>query len=262
MPEPEVRIGTAGWTIPASAAEAFPGEGSGLERYSARFDCAEINSSFHRSHRPDTWRRWAASVPDGFLFSAKLSREITHEKRLADCAAPLAAALAEMEGLGERLAILLVQLPPSLAFDRQVAEAFLTALRCLWDRDVAFEPRHPSWFEPEAEALLADRRIARVAADPAKVPAAAEPGGWGGLVYYRLHGSPIVYRSSYDDGRLEAYAARLAAATVPTWCIFDNTASSAATGDALKLQTLFASLPRSGGEGDHPKGGGGVEGSA
>jgi uncharacterized protein YecE (DUF72 family) len=239
MPGPNPRIGTAGWTIPPSVADAFPTEGSGLERYSAGFGCAEINSSFHRSHRPDTWRRWAASVPQGFLFSAKLSKEITHKRRLVDCAGPLAAALTEMEALGERLAILLVQLPPSLVFEPGVATSFLAALRARWDRDVALEPRHPSWFEAEAEALLADRRIARVAADPARVPAAAEPGGWDGLAYYRLHGSPVMYRSSYDDGRLEAYAGRLAARTAPAWCIFDNTASSAATGDALKLRRLL-----------------------
>lgn len=240
MPEPVSRIGTAGWTVPASTAHAFPGDGSSLERYSARFDCAEINSSFHRSHRSDTWRRWASSVPESFRFSAKLSKEITHKRRLVDCADPLAAALEEMKALGERLQILLVQLPPSLAFESKAAEAFLSALRDLWDRDVALEPRHPSWFEPGPEALLADRRIARVAADPARVPAAAEPGGWTGLAYYRLHGSPAMYRSSYDDGRLEAYAERLAAAAVPAWCIFDNTASGAATEDALKLRNFLS----------------------
>jgi uncharacterized protein YecE (DUF72 family) len=243
MIEPNSRIGTAGWTIPASAADSFPREGSSLERYSHLLDCAEINSSFHRSHRPDTWRRWASAVPEGFRFSAKLSKEITHKRRLADFEAPLEAALGEMGELGERLAILLVQLPPSLVFETAVAEAFFDALRSRWDRDIACEPRNPSWFEEEADSLLADRRIARVAADPAKVPAAAEPGGWPGLAYYRLHGSPVTYRSSYDDGRLEACAQRLAAATVPTWCIFDNTASSAATGDALKLKAMTADRP-------------------
>lgn len=238
MSEPTLLTGTAGWAIPAGAAESFPREGSSLERYSRRFRCAEINSSFHRSHRPGTWRRWGESVPDGFLFSAKLPKEITHKRRLADCAGPLAATLAEMAALG-KLDILLVQLPPSLAFEPAVAEAFFTALRFGWDRNLACEPRHPSWFEPEADSLLADRRIARVAADPAKVPAAAEPGGWRGLAYYRLHGSPIMYRSSYDDGRLEAYAERLADGAAPAWCIFDNTASSAATGDALKLKGLL-----------------------
>lgn len=240
MPDPHFRIGTAGWTIPASAADAFPSEGSSLERYSARFDCVEINSSFHRSHRPDTWGRWASAVPEGFRFSAKLPKEITHKRRLADFAAPLAAALAEMAGLGERLEILLVQLPPSLAFEPGVAERFFTSLRASWDRHVVCEPRHASWFEPGADLLLEDCRIARVAADPARVPAAAEPGGWGGLAYYRLHGSPAMYRSSYDDGRLESYAGRLAAGRAPAWCIFDNTASSAATGDALKLKGLLS----------------------
>lgn len=240
MVQPTARIGTAGWSIPASAGDRFPREGSSLERYAQRFDCAEINSSFHRSHRPDTWRRWASAVPESFRFAAKLSKEITHKRRLAEFEDPLAAALAEMAELGDRLAVLLVQLPPSLAFEPAVAETFLTALRARWDRDVAFEPRHASWFEPEADALLADLRIARVAADPAKVPEAAEPGGWSGLAYHRLHGSPVVYRSSYDDGRLEALAGRLAGSAVPTWCIFDNTASSAATGDALKLKSLIS----------------------
>ena len=239
MPGPALRVGTAGWTIPASAADAFPADGSSLERYSARFACAEINSSFHRSHRADTWRRWASSVPEGFRFSAKLPKEITHKRRLADFSDPLAAALAEMAGLGDRLEILLVQLPPSLVFEPAVAERFFTALRARWDRQIVCEPRHSSWFEAGADSLLDDRRVARVAADPAKVPSAAEPGGWRGLAYYRLHGSPVMYRSSYDDGRLETYAAGLAAAKAPAWCIFDNTASAAATADALKLQRLL-----------------------
>jgi uncharacterized protein YecE (DUF72 family) len=240
MTEPAIRVGTAGWTVPARTADAFPSEGSSLERYSARFDCAEINSSFHRSHRPDTWRRWASSVPGPFRFSAKLPREITHKRRLIGCSEPLADALAEMAEMGARLEILLVQLPPSLAFEPAVAASFFTELRNLWGRHLACEPRHPSWFEDEPEALLDRLRVARVAADPATAPAAAEPGGWRGLSYYRLHGSPVVYRSSYDDGRLESYAARVAAGEGETWCIFDNTASSAATADALKLRQLLA----------------------
>lgn len=240
MDQRVIRIGTAGWTIPARAAPAFPGEGSSLERYSGRFDCAEINSSFHRSHRPDTWRRWASSVPECFRFSAKLPKEITHKRRLESCSEPLAAALAEMAELGPGLDILLVQLPPSLAFEPAVATSFFADLRERWDRHIACEPRHESWFRDEPDALLEKLRIARVAADPAKVPVAAEPGGWRGLSYYRLHGSPAVYRSSYDDGRLEAYSERLGAEAGPAWCIFDNTASGAATEDALKLKSLMS----------------------
>jgi uncharacterized protein YecE (DUF72 family) len=235
-------IGTAGWAVAPAHAAAFPGDGStGLARYAARFRCAEINSSFHRSHRSATWERWAASVPSDFRFAAKLSKQVTHKLRLSACTDELAAAVAEMRQLGDRLAIILVQLPPSLSFGAPVAEVFFQELRGLWQGDIACEPRHAGWFEPDADALLAHYRIARVAADPAKFPGAEAPGGWRGLSYYRWHGSPVVYRSSYDDGRLEDRAERLAAdaADRPIWCIFDNTASGAATGDALKLQRLL-----------------------
>jgi uncharacterized protein YecE (DUF72 family) len=237
------RIGTAGWSIARASAEAFPGHGVGLERYALRFSCTEINSSFHRSHRASTWERWAASVPEDFRFSAKLSKEITHKRKLADCSEPVAAAIGEMEGLGAKLRIVLVQLPPSLALDERLAGAFFDGLRRRWNGHIVCEPRHESWFGPEGDGLLAGFGIARVAADPARVPAAACPGGASALAYWRLHGSPVPYRSSYDDGRLEAYAGEIAAAAAEgreVWCIFDNTASSAATGDALKLQALTA----------------------
>jgi uncharacterized protein YecE (DUF72 family) len=244
MGEERIRIGTAGWSVAAAAADGFPAEGSSLERYSAVFDCAEINSSFHRSHRAETWARWAASVPEHFRFSAKLSKEITHVRRLVDCSELLRAALAEMSILGEKLSVILVQLPPSLKFDRAAAADFFGELHERWIGGLVCEPRHASWFEAEADALLAAHGVARVAADPAPVPAGGHPGGWRGLSYYRLHGSPVPYRSSYDDGRLESYAARLALAreeAKEVWCIFDNTASSAATGDAVKLIDLMSS---------------------
>lgn len=235
----ELRVGTAGWTVPAAVAGAFPTEGTSLERYAAKFRCAEINSSFHRSHRPETWERWAASVPQDFRFSAKLSKEITHKRKLVECEHLLDSALEEMLLLGGKLEIVLVQLPPSLAFDVALASAFFGAMRERWEGGLVCEPRHSSWFEDEPDQLLTRLHIARVAADPAKVEAAARPGGWSGLRYYRLHGSPVPYRSSYDDGRLEAYAAEIGGSNAPTWCIFDNTASSAAGGDALKLQALL-----------------------
>ncbi len=239
----EPRIGTAGWSIAGKDAARFPAEGTSLVRYAGRLRCAEINSSFHRSHRPDTYARWAVSVPDDFRFAAKLVKTITHQRKLVECEALIDAFVAETRGLGGKLAVILVQLPPSLAFDSSVATAFFAALKQRTAAAIACEPRHPSWFEEEGDRLLQEAGVARVAADPARVEAAAWPGGWRGLTYYRLHGSPVMYRSSYDDGRLEAYAEALAgerAAGREAWCIFDNTASSAATGDALRLQQLLA----------------------
>jgi uncharacterized protein YecE (DUF72 family) len=237
----DLRIGTAGWSIPANVADQFPSEGTSLERYATRFACAEINSTFHRSHRLSTYERWAASVSADFRFSAKLPKTVTHQRKLAGCEDLLDLFVGEVSPLAGKLAILLVQLPPSLAFDLPLASGFFDALRERTEVPLVCEPRHASWFEPEAEAFLTDAKIARVAADPAKVESAAAPGGWHAFSYYRLHGSPVSYRSSYDDGRLENYARAIAEdrkAGKPVWCIFDNTASSAAGGDALKLASL------------------------
>ena len=87
------------------------------------------------------------------------------------------------------------------------------------------------------ERLLTQYRIARVAADPAVVPAVAKPGGWDGLIYHRLHGSPKVYYSEYMDEYLAALAKTLTrvAQSAVVWCIFDNTAVGTATVDRFDV---------------------------
>lgn len=230
-----IRVGTAGWSITREAAAAFPSEGSGLERYSTLFSCAEINSSFHRPHRASTWEKWRDSVPAGFRFAVKVPKAITHEARLVGAEGLVAAFLGEAGLLEEKLAVLLVQLPPSLALDPGTAGDFFPKLVEGSAARVTVEPRHASWFTPEADALLGNLGVNRVGADPARVPAAADPLVVGGLAYRRLHGSPVIYRSSYGDRIGEIGEALLASPAEERWCIFDNTASSAATGDALAL---------------------------
>jgi uncharacterized protein YecE (DUF72 family) len=231
-----VRIGTAGWAIPRAVAAAFPGEGSGLQRYAARFDAVEVNSRFYRPHKPETWARWAESTPPEFRFAVKAPKTVTHDARLVDTEAPMAAFFEELAALGSKLGPILLQFPPSLPYDPDIAARFFGDLRERFDGLVAAEPRHASWFEPDAETVLVKHRIARVAADPTKVVAAAEPGGWRGLTYVRLHGSPRMYWSAYDAAYLDTLAARLKRAPGEVWCIFDNTASGAAAADALGLQ--------------------------
>lgn len=246
-----ILIGTAGWSIPSRYRPDFPDGGSHLERYATRFNAVEINSSFYRSHRRITYERWAASVPMGFRFSVKLPRAISHERRLRDSRPLIESFADEVGGLGEKLGTILVQLPPSLAFDPKIADMFFDALRSTFDTPIACEPRHSSWFSDTAEALLQAHRIARVAADPAPVAGADQPGGWAGLLYLRLHGSPVIYRSPYGEARLRHYAAIIAAAPEGTisWCILDNTADMAAAGDALLLQRL---MRRTGGRSGTP----------
>jgi uncharacterized protein YecE (DUF72 family) len=237
------RLGCASWSLPRDLQDLFAGDGQHLHRYARRFPAAEINSSFHRPHSRATYERWAASVPASFRFAVKLPRTITHEAGLRDAQPLLEEFLAQAAGLGERLGCLLVQLPPKLAFDAAVAAGFFDALRERWPGELATEPRHVSWFDGRVDAFLAQRRIARVLADPVRHAGGERPGGWPGLVYLRLHGSPRPYYSSYSDATLRALAARIAVSQrehQPLWCIFDNTASGAATRDALTLQRLLA----------------------
>ncbi|MDB5703202.1 MAG: hypothetical protein JWN66_318 [Sphingomonas bacterium] len=233
-----IRIGVAGWSIGSALADCFPGDGTNLARYARRFNAAEINSSFYRPHRRATYERWAASVPPDFRFAVKLPKSITHERRLADCADLLDRFADETGGLGEKRGPVLVQLPPSLIFDAAVAEAFFETFALALDASMVIEPRHATWFEPDVDRLLAEHRISRVAADPAKLPAAAQPGGWTGLAYFRLHGAPRVYWSPYDEAAIAAQAEGIGAIEgrgLDSWTIYDNTASGAAIPNALAL---------------------------
>lgn len=237
MSGPVIRIGCAGWTLPVGVQPQFGGEGRHLQRYATRLNASEINSSFHRPHSPQTYARWADSVPADFRFSVKLPKAMTHERKLADCDALLDGFVAQVQGLGGKLGCLLVQLPPSLAFDGATAGRFLDALQRRSTAPMALEPRHVSWFTADVETWLAQRRIARVLADPVRHPGGERPGGWPGLVYLRLHGSPRVYYSAYEEPLLKALGARMrqAAQEGQVWCVFDNTAGQAAAGNALFL---------------------------
>ncbi|MGY4398714.1 uncharacterized protein YecE (DUF72 family) [Sphingomonas sp. UYAg733] len=230
-----IRIGTAGWSIPKAVAERFPGSGSHLQRYAAQLNAVEINSSFYRPHRRTTYERWAASVPADFRFAVKLPKAITHERRLAESADLLARFADEVAGLGGKRGPVLAQLPPSLIFDAAGAETFFRQLIAIVGGPLACEPRHPSWFQTSADSLLIAHKVARVAADPAKIPQAALPGGWRGLCYTRLHGSPRVYWSSYDDAMIQGHARAAQTAGVESWTVYDNTASGAAIANAIDL---------------------------
>ena len=247
-----ITLATAGWALPRPVQERFPGDGGQLERYARRMSGIEINSSFHRPHRRTTYQRWADTTPADFRFSVKLPKTISHTAKLRDPDALLDRFFDEAGGLGAKLAVLLLQLPPSFAFDADVVDAFLTNLRQRHAGTVVCEPRHPSWFDAAADERLIAHRIGRVAADPAKVEAAARPGGWQGddgagcpgCHYWRWHGAPRVYWSAYDDAWLATRAAEVARlpASADAWCVFDNTASGAALDDALRFEDAIEAI--------------------
>lgn len=235
-----VNIGCAGWSLRKEHFPLFPDSGSHLERYAERFNCVEINSSFYRSHRVATYQRWAAATPRDFRFAVKLPKHITHVNRLKRSDDAIVQFSTEVGGLSLKLGVILVQLPPSLQFERSVADDFFKRLTEAIRTPVVVEPRHPSWFEEESNSLLTARAVGRVAADPAVTIAASTPFIANDLAYYRWHGSPRIYYSSYNDPTISELAQRAACITSEgrdVWCIFDNTAEGSATLNALTMQS-------------------------
>jgi uncharacterized protein YecE (DUF72 family) len=244
---PQIHLGIAGWGIRREHADRFSPTGTHLERYAGIFNAVEVNSCFYRPHRFSTYERWAASVPETFRFAAKLPKIITHEARLVAAGPAIGRFLAETAGLGVKRGPILVQLPPSLSFDEGVARRFFGELRERFDGDVVCEPRHETWFTPEVESILVDHRVSRVAADPARVPAAGTPAGYDRIVYLRLHGSPRIYYSAYpaeEIQRITAILEKKADVGISSWCIFDNTALGAATADALAVRSQLLDSQR------------------
>ena len=234
----ECHVAIAGWGIRKEQRDWFASEGSHLERYASRFDAVEINSSFYSSHKRDTYERWAAAVPPRFKFAVKMPKWLTHERALEDTGDALAQFIREIGGLGKKLGPVLVQLPPGLAYDPRTVETFFSSLRARHRGAIVCEPRHPTWFTGAADRRLAAHGVGRVAADPSCGEDGDQPGGADRIAYFRLHGSPVMYQSSYEDAYLDRLAARMRelARDGTVWCVFDNTARGAATANAMQLR--------------------------
>jgi uncharacterized protein YecE (DUF72 family) len=237
----DIRIGTAGWSIPRAAAFLFDSAGTHLQRYARALRCAEINSSFHRPHAAATYAKWRGSTPEDFRFAVKMPRTITHELKLQDAQQPFVTFLDQTKGLAEKRGPILMQLPPSLSFDPSVVTPFLDVVRHVYNGPMVCEPRHATWFASAVASLLDRYGISRVAAHPPPVPEATVPAGWPRLAYYRLHGSPRKYWSRYDEDDIATLAAtvRRVATAEEVWCVFDNTASGAAIENAWELHELL-----------------------
>lgn len=227
-------VGTAGWSVDRKV-KRFAKTGSMLERYASVFGGVEVNSSFYRRHRPATWHRWHDAVPETFTFAVKLARSVTHERGLVDADAEIETFFADVAPLRSKLGPVLVQLPPRLEFDPPVLAAFFQCVRGHWKGRIEIEPRHVSWSEKSALGLLKEYEIGLVYADPqGKELREAAIGTHSN--YFRLHGSPKVYFSSYSADEIREIAARLGPRS---WCIFDNTASGAAQINGIRMLNIL-----------------------
>jgi uncharacterized protein YecE (DUF72 family) len=222
--------------MPAALSDKSPERRSHLAQYSQHFNAVEINSSFYRPHRRNTYQRWSASVPASFRFSVKMPKLITHERRLLGCADDLDAFLHGVSGLGEKLGVLLLQLPGSAVYDEKATREFLELLSKHTAAKIVCEPRNPSWFVSGTEDLFARFGVTRVSAHP--LPRHCPDKGLesGDFLYLRLHGAPHMYYSSYSTEFLERIRSQITPARHgEAWCIFDNTAEGAAWPNARAL---------------------------
>ncbi len=159
-------VGTSGFSYKEWKGPFYPEKISGskmLEFYSGQLNSVEINNTFYRMPKPEVVEKWAATVPSGFRFILKASRRITHFKRLKEASEPTSYMLTLANGLDKKLGAILFQLPPNFRKDIDRLQTFVDALPP--KTRGAFEFRHASWFDGEANQLLAKRGLSLCTAD-------------------------------------------------------------------------------------------------
>ncbi len=201
-----IYAGTSGYSYKEWKGPFYPEKLAAAEMlrfYAQRLDAVEINNTFYRMPKRSVLESWAGQVPEGFRFAIKASRRITHFKRLKDAGEELGFLLGNLEALGDRLGVVLFQLPPNLKKDRPRLEAFLELVPEA--TPAAFEFRHPSWTEDdETGLLLAERGLALCRADSEETPVEGELDR-GRFGYLRLR------RPDYSDADLLDFAQRIRA---------------------------------------------------
>ncbi|RYZ00252.1 MAG: DUF72 domain-containing protein [Chitinophagaceae bacterium] len=246
-PDQHIRIGTSGWSYKHWKGSFYPKEvraADWLAYYATHFDTAEINRSFYSLPKPEVVAQWAATVPPGFVFCPKLSRYITHMKKLRDAGEPLERFFRTFAPLPpEQTGPVLAQLPPMLPFKEPVATEFFERLRRDWQAyRFVLEVRHESWLGAPALALMEAYGIGFVISQSGGHFPYAEA-VTSGDVYLRFHGPEALYASPYTDGQLQYYAERCRqwrADGRRIWAYFNNDIHGYAYEDARRFRELLA----------------------
>ena len=241
----KIHIGTSGWSYSDWKGEIYPKELKStdwLMKYAEWFDTTEINSSFYRMPREQTVINWAAKVPDGFKICPKISKYLTHTKRLKEPEEPLQRFFSVFGQIKSKLGPVLVQLPPSLKFDEEIAQHFFGLLKSEYKQyHFVLEVRHSTWLEQEAVDLLHQYKIGTVISQSGVgFPYTEEITSH--IVYVRFHGPAKLYDSSYSDEQLQEYAVKFKKwikEGKEVWVFFNNTMRGHGFYNARTLQEMM-----------------------
>jgi len=237
----KLHVGTSGWSYSGWRGLFYPEDltpSEWLLFYSQHFSTVEINMTFYRFPRPETLERWAELTPDGFTFSLKANRRITHMKRLREVRADLRYMYILAQSLGKKLGCLLFQLPPSLRLDLPLLEDFLSQLETRFRNVIEF--RHPSWYTESVYDLLRQKKVIFCIVSSRQVP--SETIVTAPVAYVRFHGLTAGYRYFYPDSELEVWASNLSQLQVNECFIyFNNDYQAHAVQNARKLRSLLES---------------------
>ena len=241
-----IRVGCSGWVYKHWRGLFYP-EGVPqrlwFQRYAEEFDTVEINASFYRVPKPETFDGWREKAPPGFRYAVKANRFLTHLKKLKACEEETDAFIALARKLGPALGPILYQLPPSLHKDLDRLDAFLDRLPK--DIEQVVEFRHNSWYEEEVLALLDRHGVGFVAHD---LRGLISP-RWasGRTAYVRFHGSGGRYSGRYSDEALLGWADWLVQQVGQgrsAWAYFNNDIHGHAIEDARTLKSMVRQLSR------------------
>jgi uncharacterized protein YecE (DUF72 family) len=243
-------VGTSGWQYDSWRGRFYPTglpQRSWLQHYSTRFGCVEVNNTFYNLPSAQTFARWAEQTPPDFRFALKLSRYLTHVRRLRDPEDPVGLFLERAAPLAARTGPLLLQLPPTMRRDDQRLESVLRAFPRRWR--IAVEFRHRSWWCDDVAALLRRHNAALVLADRRGRPLQPlwRTADWG---FVRLHEGGATPPPCYGDAALKSWVRRIDSlwpATADVYVFFNNDPRGCAVRDAVRFQAhaARAGLPAS-----------------
>jgi uncharacterized protein YecE (DUF72 family) len=234
-------IGTSGWSYAGWKGKFYPADlpaRSFLSYYTSIFDCVELNASFYNLPRETTAEKWKQETPEQFFICPKISRFLTHIKRLKEYEEPLLRFFTVFDHLRDKLGPVLVQLPPSLKFEEEIARPFFTHLKKQYgDYRFALEGRHVSWLEQEALDLLKEFNIAFVISQSGGFFPYAEH-VTANFIYVRFHGPESLFSSNYSYQYLKAFSIKIKAWLADgndVWCFFNNDVYAYAPANAQTL---------------------------